>query len=235
MVKAEYVIFDFAGTLATLKPSREFVLKSLLESFGILDRTDSEILDAYLFAESRMTYSSVEETRNSSYRNDFYLEFNGVLLSELRAVPLIQPRDLSNAFRKSSCHWELASDAIRSLRRLTRAEIKIGVLSNFGPELSMLVAKLFNSRVTFSHVIDSASVGLEKPSSDFYEYFLSVIGQDVSKCVYVGDSVMLDFEPAMALGIQTYLVDRNLVNSLPALNKYSSLTHIVEEILLSFD
>ena len=231
MVKLNYVIFDFAGTLAILNPSREKILKSLLESVGISNRSDSEILNAYLLADSIMVYSSVEESRNTLYKDDFCSEYNRFILHTLRLKDLIELNKVNDAFKLSGSHWEPASDAVQALNRLTQAGVQFGVLSNFGAELSDLIAKIFNHQVQFSHIVDSSSIGLEKPNVEFFEYFISLIGFHVRNCVFVGDSVTLDYEPAMEIGINTYLVDRTLVDPTPAFNRFPSLTEIVERVL----
>jgi len=231
MVRLNYVIFDFAGTLAILNPSREKILKSLLERVGISNRSDSEISNAYLLADSLMVYSSVEESRNTTYRDEFYSEYNRFILQTLRLKDLIQINKVNDAFQSSGSHWEPAPDAMPALNRLTQAGVPFGVLSNFGEELSELITKIFKHQVKFSHVVDSSSVGLEKPNVEFFEYFISLIGCHVHNCVFVGDSVTLDYEPAMKLGIETYLVDRTLVGPSPSFNKFPSLIEIVKRVL----
>ena len=231
MVKINYVIFDFAGTLAILNPSREKILGSLLERVGISNCSDSEISNAYLLADLLMVYSSVEESRNTRYRDGFYSEYNRFILHTLRLEDLIGINEVNDAFKLSGSHWEPASDAVQALNCLTQAGVQFGVLSNFGAELSELIAKIFKHQFIFSHVVDSTSVGLEKPNVEFYEYFISLIGYNVNNCVFVGDSVTLDYEPAMEVGIETFLVDRTLVDPSPSFNKFPSLIEIVERVI----
>ena len=230
-MRVNYVIFDFAGTLAILNPSREKILKSLLERVGISNLSDSEISNAYSLADSLMVYSSVEESRNTTYRDEFYSDYNRFILHTLRLEDLIQINEVNDAFQSSGSHWEPAPDAMPALNRLTQAGVPFGVLSNFGEELSELITKIFKHQLKFSHVVDSSSIGLEKPNVEFFEYLISLIGCHVHNCVFVGDSVTLDYEPAMKLGIETYLVDRTLAGPSPSFNKFPSLIEIVERVL----
>jgi FMN phosphatase YigB (HAD superfamily) len=231
MAVTKYAIFDFAGTLATLSPSREEILLSLLEMYGVHDRTHSEIARAYWFVDSLMSFSSVSEASDSSYREVYYAKYNKLLLQELKLLEDIPLNKVHEKFKLSGSHWVPFSDATDSLIRLTDLEIPVGILSNFGTELSVLVRSIFNNNVDFSHVVASAAVGLEKPTIAFYEYFLSKIGIEVKNCVFIGDSYELDFEPANKIGLETYLVNRGWSDHRARQFQYESLTSIVDAVI----
>ncbi len=230
MAITEYAIFDFAGTLATLSPSREEIFLSLIENHGIRDRTHSEISSAYFFADSVMSFSSVAESNDSSYRDAFYENYNKLLLRELKLLNEIPLDSVHDAFKLAGSHWAPFPDASESLIRLTDLGIRVGILSNFGTELAVLVGKIFRNKVEFSHIVASASVGIEKPSIAFFEYFISLIGIEVNNIVFVGDSYTLDFEPANTIGLETYLVNRGWIDHRARNCQFESLTTIVDAI-----
>jgi FMN phosphatase YigB (HAD superfamily) len=134
---------------------------------------------------------------------DFYYEFNSELCRLLGIVPCVEL--LHDIF--DNCKylpWEAFEDTI-SLRNI---DVPMGVLSNFNSGLSGLLSSKLQC-ITFKNVIISETEGISKPNIDFYKRAIDIIGVNPNEIMYVGDSIKLDIEPALNLGFQVRLIDRD--------------------------
>ena len=131
MVKVKFVIFDFAGTLATLNPSRELILHSLLRKLGLEGISIAEIKKAYDVVDSSMFFSSVAERGDKNYRQDFYGRYNQAVINRLQISNRVKLTDVAEAFQLVESHWVLVDDAFSCLNILEAANIGVGILSNF--------------------------------------------------------------------------------------------------------
>ena len=229
MVKVKFVIFDFAGTLATLNPSRELILHSLLRKLGLEGISIAEIRKAYDVVDSSMFFSSVTERGDKNYRQDFYGRYNQAVLNRLQISNRVKLTDVAEAFQLVESHWVLVDDAFSCLNILEAANIGVGILSNFGPELPDLISELIGDKIRFAPIVVSSSVGLEKPDLAFFNHFLSKIPFCAEECAFIGDSFYLDYVPGNKIGFQTYLVNREL-NTDCTPETHSSLIDIVKII-----
>ena len=59
----------------------------------------------------------------------------------------------------------------------------------------------------FSHIIDSAMIGIEKPDPGIFEYALEISGADRASTVHVGDMYFADIEGARRAGLDAILLD----------------------------
>jgi HAD superfamily hydrolase (TIGR01549 family) len=83
----------------------------------------------------------------------------------------------------------------------------MGVMSNFNSSLKEQLNQLFGP--IFSDIFVSEELGIAKPSLEFYQRALDKIDVDAKDILYIGDSFKLDMEPAMQLGIKSYVIDRD--------------------------
>ncbi len=103
--------------------------------------------------------------------------------------------------------WHVYSDTLPTLEAFARRGMRMGVLSNWDHRLSPLLERLSLSRY-FDVQIVSAIERLEKPDPRIFELAMARAGLRPEEMLYVGDHAHLDLDPARALGIQAYLVDR---------------------------
>jgi len=99
--------------------------------------------------------------------------------------------------------WEKYEDT----NVLNNLDIPIGILSNFNSSLEEKLNNYFGP--IFKDIFVSETIGISKPSLDFYQYAIDKIGVLPSEIIYVGDSFKLDFQPATNLGITTFVIDRD--------------------------
>ena len=99
----------------------------------------------------------------------------------------------------------IAADAHDALRRLRRAGLKLGVVSNSDGrvEEALIAAGL---RPYFDVVVDSSLAGVEKPHPAIFRAALDVLGVPPSEALYVGDLYDVDVIGANAAGIPAVLL-----------------------------
>jgi len=208
----KYILFDVAGTLL-YKPSFYTKMREVLLQFGynIDEKTikyHHKILSEYIFFPDRTN-------------EDFYAKFNSKFLYSFGIVP---SDELLGAIFKACSYlpWEPFEDTVF----LNEINIPMGIISNFNSTLKEKLQSFFE--VKFANVFVSEELGVAKPSLDFYSKALQQIGVAPQEIIYIGDSVKLDLEPALKLGIKVLLIDRenyftaqpNRIATLADLKKY---------------
>lgn len=88
---------------------------------------------------------------------------------------------------------------IELARKLARAGIAVGVISNSEGRLAELLAEL-GWGDDFGFVIDSSRVGLDKPDRRIFELALTKLGVAAAEAVHVGDSWIADIGGARGAG-----------------------------------
>jgi putative hydrolase of the HAD superfamily len=119
-------------------------------------------------------------------------------------------QDLSDelyAVFSSSSTYRLFDDALPAIRELKDAGYRVGLISNFEEWLEEMLVELEVGDMFDVRVI-SGLVGVEKPDPRIYELGLEEARVPAHAAVHVGDSIMLDVEPAAATGMQAILLDR---------------------------
>ena len=100
--------------------------------------------------------------------------------------------------------WPVFEDTVPTLERLSSAGWRHAILSNFFPELEVLVDGLGLAR-QFEQVFSSGLVGYEKPRPEFFQHALARLGHpDV--VWMIGDNIEHDMLGARAQGIPGILV-----------------------------
>jgi putative hydrolase of the HAD superfamily len=99
----------------------------------------------------------------------------------------------------------IAADAHDALRRLRRAGLKLGVVSNSDGrvEEALIAAGL---RPYFDVVVDSTLAGVEKPHPAIFRAALDALGLTPAEALYVGDLYEVDVLGANAAGIPAVLL-----------------------------
>jgi FMN phosphatase YigB (HAD superfamily) len=190
MIKA--VFFDVANTLLH-KPSVFSTIKNTLEAHGYA-------IDLRTLEKRHKLLSEVIVFPDKTTR-EFYTVFNTELLYALGIVP---SKPLVNEiFEKCSyLPWE----ACRDTAVVNSLNLPLGIISNWDNSLAIKLRSFFS--VEFKWILGSESEGLRKPSPEFYGKIMGVSGMSAEEILYVGDSIKLDIEPAMQLGMKVLLIDR---------------------------
>ena len=189
----KYLLLDVAGTLLH-KPALFNKIQGVLTSHGHIIALNTLKYNHKLLSE---TIRFPDRTSK-----DFYIDFNAELLYSLGIIPTNTL--LEEIFNTCSyLPWEKFDDT----EALQEVNIPIGILSNFNSSLKERLTQTFGQ--IFSDIFVSEELGVAKPSVEFYQIALDKIGVDAKDILYIGDSFKLDLEPAMQLGITSYIIDRD--------------------------
>lgn len=189
----KYLLLDVSGTIL-YKPVLFDKIITVLNDFGhVVDKVKLQY-----------NHKLLSEAIKFPDRTDsvFYYYFNAELLFSLGIVP--EKKLLEALFQACSyLPWEKYEDT----KALNEIEVPIGILSNFNTTLGEKLIHFFGP--IFKDVFVSETIGMAKPSTEFYQYALDKIGIEPNEIVYVGDSFKLDYQPAIELGITTFVIDRD--------------------------
>lgn len=117
----------------------------------------------------------------------------------------------------------------KSAEVLAHLKLPKGIISNFTGNLTDIL-KEQNLARHFEHVTESYYVGAAKPDPSIFLTALSRVKFAPEECLFIGDNVKNDIEPARELGIKTVLFDPNNKNQNAADHTIAAL----EELLTLF-
>ena len=207
----EYVFLDVSGTILS-KPSLFSKINDVLVAHGV-HRSIEEI---------KLKHKLLSEVIKFPDRTDveFYTKFNSDLLYLLGVIP--SANLLSDIF--NSCTylpWEKFNDT----DALKNINIPIGIISNFNSTLKEKLNSFFGP--IFTDIFVSEELGVAKPKLEFYEIACEKSGVKPENILYIGDSIKLDLEPAIKVGMNALIIDRDsfyeksdfIINSLHEIEK----------------
>ena len=187
------LLFDAANTLIH-KPLLYIRTKEVLENFGF--NTSIEDLRAKHKIVSELI---VFPDRTNK---DFYKVFNKEWMYYLGILP--EEELLTILFKACSyLPWEKFEDTTI----LKELNIDKAILSNFNDGLEDLIFTHFPD--IFGKLVVSETEKMRKPDLKFFERAVEILGVKPEDIIYIGDSIKLDIEPALKIGMKPYLIDRN--------------------------
>jgi putative hydrolase of the HAD superfamily len=209
MKKINYILFDAANTL---------IHKPLLwERFQNELKNFNHDIPLELLKKNHKLLSECLRFPDRTSR-DFYQQFNSELLYSLGIIP--EEELLDKIFQ--ACTY-LPWSKFEDTEILPSLQQSLGIVSNFNNSLKKTVEDMLGP--VFKNIVVSENFGVAKPESKFYELALKEIDIDPSNILYIGDSIKLDIEPALKLGINAVLIDRD--NTYPYFtNRISSLKQL---------
>ena len=107
---------------------------------------------------------------------------------------------------RSSRNWtRIAPGTTEVLDRLAQ-RYELGVISNSDGTMDRLLKAVGLSRY-FRTIVDSGTVGYQKPSPEIFRRALESMGAEPEQCVYVGDIYSVDYLGARGAGLNAVLID----------------------------
>lgn len=203
------IIFDFANTLAELRPlNHELLNQYIYTRTGF--HIDPKIIDnAYLNLDLIISYSSVS-IRTPADRIDFFNIYNNNLLNLLGVRHLIKPEDVYVLFAETKRHWAPKPGIENHIINLFRSGHKLHILSNFDSKLESVVRSHFIQTCNcFSSITASQECELEKPNPEFFNYCLEQNCLEAGDSIYIGDNYLLDYLPCQQIGLKSYIIPSN--------------------------
>jgi len=195
MSRIKYILFDAANTLIH-KP--DLWPKYL----GVLNNHGYHVSEKELKSKHKLLSEVIKFPDVTS--EAFYNTFNTELLNALGIIA--SETLLSDVF--NACKylpWE-AFDDVKHLVKLKT--YKFGVLSNFNTTLRGLLTEKLPD-IEFMHVCISEEENVAKPHTKFFKIAIDKIGLEAHEILYIGDSLKLDVIPAIKLGLDAKLIDRD--------------------------
>ncbi|MFO0723520.1 MAG: HAD-IA family hydrolase [Myxococcota bacterium] len=211
MSRFRFVYFDAAGTLIAPHPSVGQVYLEAGAPHGLA--VSGEQLDR-AFGPAWMRWTQVGAGGPMSAIADEAATkrwWRGLVFEVLDEVGFAGEREAVfeacfSAFASARA-WRIFEDSRPVLEAFQRAGMRMGILSNWDHRLPPLLETL-RLAPYFERMIVSAIEGVEKPHPEIFQRAIRAAGVAPSEILYVGDHRHLDVDPARALGIEAYLVDR---------------------------
>ncbi len=192
----EYILFDAANTLI-YKPSLWIKMDEVLKKNGY-HISLKELKFKHKILSEFIKFPDVTN-------EEFYNLFNKELLNSLGIIE--SEKLLHDIFHNCKyLDWKAFDDT----RNIPNYDCEVGVLSNFNLNLTSILNQTLPS-VKFKHVFISEKEKVAKPNLLFFEKAIDKIGLPPQKILYIGDSLKLDIIPALKMGLNVKLIDRDNV------------------------
>lgn len=192
-MRYKYIFFDVANTLLYKEGLYDEIVETL-RVFGV--RVDKKTV-----IQKHKIISEIISTPNKTSKK-FYQYFNSQLLYLLGVIP---GKDiLENIYGNCiNLPWKKFSDTVV----LKDLNINLGIISNWDSSLQTKLRELFDFE--FDKVISSSIVEASKPKVNIFIKAFSATKHPAKEILYIGDSIKLDIEPALKVGFQAVLIDRD--------------------------
>ena len=208
MVSIKAVIFDFIGTLTSLKnyswKVSEMKLYRAVVNAGF--RVDSEaFFNAYRQVHEKyrvIRYQKLVEVTNTVWVSEALTKLGfktGPEDTRIKTVVNVFFQDYLNSLELRRC--------VKRILTKTTADYRLGLISNFthAPVIYAALRRL-DINEFFNAVLVSEDVGWRKPHAKIFEEALKRLGVSACESVYVGDSPLEDIKGASLVGIKTVFV-----------------------------
>lgn len=211
----KYLLLDVAGTIL-YKPNLFVKINEVLSSYGYLVSFDKLKYNHKLLSEAIKFPDRTD--------SNFYHYFNSELLYSLGIIPT---KELLEDIFKSCSYlpWEKFDDTTV----LQEIKIPIGIISNFNSSLKEKLNHYFGP--IFLDIFVSEEMEVAKPSIEFYKKAIDAINVSPKDILYVGDSFKLDLKPALELGLNACIIDRdnfysNTKNTIKSLSEIKKMIEV---------
>jgi len=213
------VLFDLGLTLIQTASFPE-IYRRILARFGVTASLD-DIVQAQNATESEFDIATYDENR----RKEFWTNYNVHILEKLgvKENTVFLAEKIDELWWVCS-HVQVYSDVEPTLSQLRAKGLKLGLVSNgFKQDLDYVLGEVGLEK-WFDVVVCIDSCNCAKPNKEIFLYALDELGVEPHEAVFVGDSVVHDYEGALNAGIKSYLIDRegkisNQYNKIPSLTE----------------
>jgi REG-2-like HAD superfamily hydrolase len=206
----EFVFLDAGETLLRPHPSFHELFATVCRRMGreveaadvqrVQERLAPHLVD--LAEETGVENPSLSPDASRVFWTYLYRRFLGELGIEDDGLS----SELYATFSRSSS-YRLFDDALPALKRLQSAGYPLGLISNFEEWLEEMLIELEVGHL-FDATVISGVEGVEKPDPRIYEIAIERAQVSPAAALHVGDSVVLDVEPALKVGMRVVLLDR---------------------------
>jgi putative hydrolase of the HAD superfamily len=203
------VTFDAANTLIRLTVPASQTYAEVARRFGaLLDpaRLDQAFLRAWKEAPRLPDQTGPRADDGRSWWRD--LVATTLSIAQYRVDPFSDYFDaVYEEFTRPGV-WQLTPGVNQVLSELTRAGVRLGVVSNFDRRLYSILETL-GVLNRFEHVIISSEVGADKPSPRIFEEVLRRFDLGPKEVLHVGDEEEIDGIGARSAGMSAFVLGRD--------------------------
>jgi HAD superfamily hydrolase (TIGR01549 family) len=194
------LLFDYGGTIDTNGLHWAVVLRNAYRKFDL--HPPEEIFSkAYAFGERSLAINPLVKPSHNFYdvlrlkiKEQFsFMREQGFDVDESYAEKIAQS---CNQFARETV--ESAKPVLEDLAK----EYPLVMVSNFYGNLNTVLED-FGIRPLFRQVVESAVVGVRKPSPEIYQLGVNALGLEAGNCLVIGDSFTKDIVPAKTIGCRT--------------------------------
>lgn len=201
------IIFDYGGTLDTGGDHWSHVIRDGWHSAGVI--TDEALFrEAYVYGEQELERTThILPHHNFGDLLDIKMQIELQYLAETGNFPPAQieakAKEIANyCYSVAKKNVEKSKEVLLELSK----KYPLVLVSNFYGNIDS-VLKDFGIYDCFKKVVESAKVGVRKPSSAIFELGVKALGLEPEEVLVVGDSIKNDIEPARKIGCQTLLLE----------------------------
>ena len=206
----EVVFFDAGDTLLGPHPSFPELFSQVCQEHGYDVPTEVVVRVQSELAPNLIDLAEDTGVDNPSFSSEESRRFWGYLYARFLTALDITDSDLAAALLErfsTSSSYLLFEDVLETLSRLHDRGYRLGLISNFEQWLEERLIELEVGQL-FDVTVISGFVRIEKPDPAIYELALQRAGVEPTKAVHVGDSMSMDVEPAVSVGMHAVLLDR---------------------------
>ena len=201
--KIKGIIFDYGGTIDSRGVHWSEVIWDGYQADGMeVDKEDFR--ECYVFAERELA-----RTRHILPHHNFHdllLIKMRIEIGHLAEKGLVEAQTAEgHATRIARYCYCRARDAVEEARPTLdtlRARYPMALVSNFYGNVESVLAD-FDLLRYFSHIIESAVVGVRKPDPKIFQLGVDALGLTPQEVLVVGDSLRKDILPAESIGCRT--------------------------------
>ena len=199
------ILFDFGGTLDTNGTHWGIMLQEAYREVGF-SLEDKIFREIYVQGERQLAAQPVIAT-NDTFREVLQKKLAIELDYGVTHGFLSDNTDTRNrmALIAEKCYATARDhiDGILPLLKKLHNDYRLALVSNFYGNLSAVLDD-FDLKNCFDTVIESACVGIRKPSPAIFSLALDTLQLSPAEAIVVGDSYKNDIAPALSLGISDF-------------------------------
>lgn len=198
-------IFDYGGTLDTAGCHWGKVLWHAYRQCGI-PVTEDQFREAYVHGERTLAITPVIKPDYTFYKTieaKLHIEMELLLTKNYWNVSEQEYRQkhqevldwVYSGVKKQTAHSKQVLESISK-------KYPMVLVSNFYGNVGVVLQEFQFDRL-FSHIVESAVVGIRKPDPRIFKLGVEALGMEAEDTVVVGDSFYKDITPAQKIGCQT--------------------------------
>ncbi|GBF78660.1 HAD-IA family hydrolase [Aphanothece sacrum] len=218
MQQPNVIFFDAVGTLFGVRGTVGEIYSTIASEMGV--EISAEALDLAFFKSFKMAsplaFSEVYSMKIPELEYQWWYSLAKTTFAQVEALEKFSDfdvffRQLYEYFATAN-PWFLYDDVIPVLKYWQSKEVELGIISNFDSRIYEVLG-LFGLTDFFSSITISSMTGSAKPDSRIFDVALDKYNCHPHQAWHIGDSQKEDYDAAKTVGLQAFLLDRNVNKS----------------------